>query len=206
MKKISNYEVQNIDVYLEDERESVEGVLIHNTDEQFKDGDCIICNYREDDFETGQDIEDALFNNYSESDFRIDKCGTYHIGEMSENDWAAIVEECFEDWAEQNDSVRDTTLGDLQEWFKANRGTDPIAYMTNMQLEALAQAILRKCKDYGLVYAIQRESWEPWDDCYESYEDALKEAEWKDCDIIAVIDISKKDPFCIKELHRGEDF
>ena len=93
MRTVGKYEVSNIRVFLEDEREIVEGVLIHNGEEQFKDGDCILCWYREDEFESAEDIEDALFDGYSESDFRVDDCGTYHIGEYYDPDCEKTIDE-----------------------------------------------------------------------------------------------------------------
>lgn len=62
MIKMNNFEIRNCTFVIEDQR--IEGVFIHELSDEFGNGDGVIADLREDHFESDQDAEDALTNEY----------------------------------------------------------------------------------------------------------------------------------------------
>ena len=55
-------------------------------------------------------------------------------------------------------------------------------------------------------YAVQQDSTDAWDNGSYDMAEAIAMANEQDADLIAVIDDSGDDAFCVSEMHRGEDF
>lgn len=62
MIKTNNFEIRNCTFVVEGQR--IEGVFIHELSDEFGNGDGVIADLREDHFESEQAIEDALANEY----------------------------------------------------------------------------------------------------------------------------------------------
>lgn len=74
------YEITTIKAIAEcaGEPEIQDALLIHNTNEEFNDGDCILFGYTADEFEADEDITEALINNTPCTAWTVDGEGVYH--------------------------------------------------------------------------------------------------------------------------------
>lgn len=74
------YEITTIKAIAEcaNETEIQDAILIHENNDEFSNGDCILFGYSADELEADEDITDALINNTPCTDFTIDNKGVYH--------------------------------------------------------------------------------------------------------------------------------
>lgn len=62
MTKTNSFEIKNCTFVVEGQR--IEGVYVHELSDEFGNGDGVIADLREDHFDSEQAIEDALMNEY----------------------------------------------------------------------------------------------------------------------------------------------
>lgn len=99
MKQVGKYQLRDLSIFDQDALEVLEGCHLHNTEEPFKDGDCILIEYGESDFDDVEDVENVLQSAYSESDFELTVYGVNNdqlyarINPMSAQTYGALVRE-----------------------------------------------------------------------------------------------------------------